>query len=44
MIVGIVAITLAVTMISQCHSPPKPKESTSAFSPRGMVKVAESRR
>ena len=44
MIIGIVAMTLAVTMISQCHSPPKPKASTSDFSPRGIVKVDESRR
>ena len=43
-IIGTVAITLAVTTISQCHSPPKPNWSSIAFSPRGIVKVLESRR
>ena len=44
MIIGIVVMTLAVTMISQCHSPPKPKASTSALRPRGTVNVSASRR
>jgi len=43
-IIGSVVTTLAVTRISQCHSPPNPNASTSDFRPRGTVKVAESRR
>ena len=43
MIIGTVVITLAVTMISQCHSPPKPNWSSSDLSPRGTVKSVASR-
>ena len=44
MIIGIVVMTLAAMMISQCYSPPNPKASTIDFRPRGMVKVSGSRR
>ena len=44
MMSGTVVMTLAVTMISQCHSPPKPYASTRDFRPRGIVNVSESRR